>query len=194
MYCPSYGNYILATHMRFCKNAPMLNAVIRLWHRIRGIIVATIVLSLLGVAMTGFTIITHGLQWWQQALLVAMFVSVSIWAIYATAMRGRGVFSTSAPLQSETAILEGDVFEESSPRIYLSRIAIGGDNIISETPFILENLGGGVAHRIQIRSITLGYAQIDFGLLDNLPVSRSFEVRPHVQGAEIWANIPSWMS
>lgn len=65
----------------------MPDFIVRFFHRVRGNIEATIVLSLLGVAMTAFTIVTHGLAWWQQALLIAIFMCVLVWAIYATVSR-----------------------------------------------------------------------------------------------------------
>jgi hypothetical protein len=80
-------------HVALSATIPsMPNWIVQLWHRIRGNIEATIVLTLLGVAMTVFTILTHGLSWWQQALLIVL-----VWAIYATLSRRKVISPGTSP-------------------------------------------------------------------------------------------------
>src|SRR5271170_7170480 len=82
----------------------MPDFIVRFFHRVRGNIEATIVLSLLGVAMTAFTIVTHGLAWWQQALLIAIFMCVLVWAIYATVSRRVVPAESAAKPKSEPPV------------------------------------------------------------------------------------------
>jgi hypothetical protein len=146
-----------------------------LWSRVRGNLEAAVILSLLGLAMTAFTLLTRGLQWWQQAILITLFFSVVVWAIIATIFRPTA--KAGAPQPSTVTGIPG-ALSDSDPRVYLVEILDRGDAMFPATPFVLENLGGDVAHHVQIQTLVFGYSKVDFLRLDNLPLSVKKEVIP----------------
>jgi hypothetical protein len=150
--------------------------------RVRGNLEATVIVILLGAAMTSFTVVTHGLQWWQQAILITLFFSVVAWALIATFRTTKTIIS---PARSETPIAIPGALSDSDPRIYLLEIREAGDGFSTETPFVIENLGGGVAHCVDIQTMAFGYAKVDFFRLDNLPIGVKKEIVPQVRSAEM---------
>src|SRR6266446_4649174 len=87
--------------------------------RVRGNLEATVIVILLGAAMTSFTVVTHGLQWWQQGILITLFFSVVAWALIATFRTTKTIIS---PARSETPIVIPSALSDSDPRIYLLEI------------------------------------------------------------------------
>lgn len=153
-----------------------------LWSRVRGNLEAAVILSLLGLAMTAFTLLTRGLQWWQQAILITLFFSVVVWAIIATILRR----TTRAGVPQPSTVTEiPGALSDSDPRVYLLDILDRGDAMFPATPFVLENLGGDVAHHVQIQTLVFGYSRVDFLQLDNLPLGVRKEIIPRVRGEGI---------
>jgi hypothetical protein len=62
----------------------MRDFLLRQWNDIRGNVKYGLLLTALTLMLIGFTTLTHGLMWWQQACLVAIFSVVFVWAIAAT--------------------------------------------------------------------------------------------------------------
>jgi hypothetical protein len=160
----------------------MPDSFTRLWNRIRGNIEATIILTLLGGAMTGFTLLTRGLLWWHQTILIALFFSVVAWAIFASVSK-RWRLNTAITVPEMTGT-QPHTMTTSDPRIYLVDILDGGDAMFPATPFVLENLGGQVAHHVQIQTLVFGYNKVDFLRLDNLPLNVKKEIIPRVRRGE----------
>lgn len=73
---------------------------------------------------------------------------------------------------------------ESDPRIYLIDIKDNTDAFFSESPFVLANMGGGVAHRIQVQTMTFGYTKIVFPVIDSLSKDKQAEAMPVVESAQ----------
>jgi hypothetical protein len=157
----------------------MPNWLNSLWSRVRGNLEAAVILFLLGLVMTAFTLLTRGLQWWQQAILIALFFSVVVWAIIATIFRRTAKASV---LQTTTVTGIPGALSASDPRVYLVEILDRGDAMFPATLFVLENLGGDVAHHVQIQTLAFGYSKVDFLRLDNLPLNVTKEVTPRVRG------------
>lgn len=65
----------------------MLDWFMRLGHRVRGNLEAWVIISVCGGAVTVAGIVTHGLEWWQQAILLFLFIGMAFWAVYATISR-----------------------------------------------------------------------------------------------------------
>jgi hypothetical protein len=78
-----------------------------------------------------------------------------------------------------------DSLTTQDPRIYLSDISRDGDSMFMQTPFVIENLGGDVAHNIQIQPITFGYTTIQFPLVDVLKPGVPFKVIPTIPHANM---------
>jgi len=67
---------------------------------------------------------------------------------------------------------------DADPRIYLSEIKMSGEGMFPATPFVIENLGGTVAHKIQIQPLVFARGSAVFPPLGMLPVGRSEEIIP----------------
>jgi TIR domain len=74
---------------------------------------------------------------------------------------------------------------ESDPRVYLVDIGYPEDSMFPKTPFIIENRGKDVAHRIQVQPMIFGFRRVTFPLIDNLPKETKQTVLPLVEDAEM---------
>lgn len=75
-------------------------------------------------------------------------------------------------------------FSDSDPRVYVEVQELEGEPIYlnsTQTPFLLTNRGGSVAHKVQI-SIPLSVGDVSFPVVDALHPSEPREVLPCAQG------------
>ncbi len=62
----------------------------KLWDDIRPNAVYTALMTILLLMWTGVVIVTHGLKWWQQAILVFLAGALFLWAAIATHLIRKG--------------------------------------------------------------------------------------------------------
>lgn len=67
------------------------------WRDIAGNVKFWVLTVILGGLLTGFTILTHGLKWWQQAGVVALYSVMFVWALTTTLMLRRRPNEAIAP-------------------------------------------------------------------------------------------------
>src|SRR5207253_51234 len=76
------------------------------WRDVAGNVKFWVLTVVLGGLMTGFTILTHGLKWWQQAGVIALYSVIFIWAITATALLRKrpetGIATSQGPSSTTT--------------------------------------------------------------------------------------------
>lgn len=80
-------------------------------------------------------------------------------------------------LQSEV-----DGFKDSDPRVYVE-IGEGGDAMFHQTPFILHNRGGGVAHSVSINPLEIHYKNVSFPIIPIIPAGESKQSIPQIESA-----------
>lgn len=111
--------------------------------------------------------------------MITLFFSVVVWAIIATIFRRTA--KAGVPQPSTVTGIPG-ALSDSDPRVYLVEILDRGDAMFPATPFMIENLGGDVAHHVQIQTLVFGYSKVDFLRLDHLPLGVKKEIIPRVRG------------
>jgi hypothetical protein len=63
-----------------------MNFLKRQWEQIAGNVKYGAIVFVGSAAIAGFGIVTDGLKWWQQAIVVGLFSIVSVWAVVVTAL------------------------------------------------------------------------------------------------------------
>jgi len=155
------------------------------WEQIAGNVKYAVLVFLGGVLVTGFGIVTHGLRWWQQAIVIGLFSLVTVWAVAATFLfwfRHSQMPKTSLETSSVKASVSR--MSDSDPRIYLADISSEGDSFATDTVFVLENRGGSVAHRAHIQSIQFSYRKVNFIPADNVAVNGTARILPWIENAQ----------
>jgi hypothetical protein len=153
------------------------------WEQIAGNVKYAALVLLGSGVIAGFGILTRGLNWWQQAIVGGMFSVVVAWAVVASVFLVRR--KDHIPPQTSPALAESPKTEicDPDPRIYLLAILDKADSFSKETPFVVENRGGSVAHGVHIRSLQFGYVSVNFAPVDNIAVNEKAEALPWVQSA-----------
>jgi hypothetical protein len=72
------------------------------------------------------------------------------------------------------------------PRVYLE-IKTEGQGLFSKTVFLLSNLGGDVAHKVQVEPLTLHSGQIRFDSVETIPTGTSKEILPTVENVSVFS-------
>jgi hypothetical protein len=94
-------------------------------------------------------------------ILLGIFI---VWLDHRSVLRKRRNRGEETALQLSGALVVSD----SDPRPYLE-IKEAGDSMFVKTEFILHNRGGDVAHRVQIRPISVGYRTVTFPQVATIP-------------------------
>lgn len=94
--------------------------------------------------------------------------------------------AVQTPIKITPQIQVSEELVPSDPRIYLVEITdIAKNPVANQTPFVLENRGGSVAHDVQIQTMTFGYQEVTFIALDNVAIGQPVSVQPSRKNASI---------